>query len=92
MTQPAARNLSLASVLVDRLREDAVVVADAVGDRRELQRRERIEVARGEPAETAVAKPRVDLFLRDAVEVEAHVFERGARFFDESTVQACQSR
>ena len=85
-----SRSRAARSVLVDRLREDAVVVADAVGDRRKLQRRERIEVTGGETAETAVAKPGIDFFLGDAVEVEAHALRARARLGDEVTVEACE--
>ena len=88
VAQPAARDLALAAVLVDRLGEDPVVVADAVADRRELQGRERIEVAGREPAEAAVAESGVGFLLRDAVEVVAEFRERRAGLLHQVAVEA----
>ena len=88
MAQPAARDLALAAVLVDRLGEDAVVVTDAVAHGWELQGRERVEVAGRQPAETAVAEARVGLLFRDAVEIVAQLRERGAGFGHQVAIEA----
>ena len=87
LAQPAARDFALPAVLVDGLREDAEVVADAVAHRRVLQRRERIHEARGQPAEAAVAEARVDLFLRDPVEIEAQLLQRVAGLLHQFAVE-----
>ena len=88
LAHPGARDLALPAVLVDDLREDAVVVADAVADRRKLQRREGIEKARGQATQAAVAESGIDLFLRDAIEVVAQFGQRFARFLHEVAVEA----
>ena len=56
-TQPLVRLLDLPAV-DDFLLEDAELVADAVADRWNLQRGERIEETRGETTEAAVAQAR----------------------------------
>ena len=58
VAQPVVGLLDLPAV-VDLLVEDAELVADAVADRRALERGQRVEVAGGEPAEAAVAEPRL---------------------------------
>jgi hypothetical protein len=65
--QPLVGPLDLPAVH-DLLIEDPELVADAVADRRHLERRQRIEEARGEAAEAAVAEPRL-LFLRHEIVV-----------------------
>ena len=55
--QPVVRLLDLPAVL-DLLPEDAVLVAQAVADRRDLQRGQRVDEAGGQPAEAAVAQAR----------------------------------
>ena len=62
--------LDLAPVL-DALLEDAEVVADAVADRGQLQRRQRVHEARGEPPEAAVAEARIAFPFEDLAQVEA---------------------
>ena len=69
--QPGARDFALRAVLADHLREDAVVVANAVARRGVTERRERIEKARGEAAKTAVAEPRIFFLGGDPVEIVA---------------------
>ncbi len=67
--EPVVRLLDLVTV-VDMLLEDAVVVADTVADRRQLQRRHRVQKAGGEPAETAIAERRVGFDVTQHVPVE----------------------
>ncbi|MNT54557.1 hypothetical protein D3C72_1917280 [compost metagenome] len=51
----------------DGLLEDAVFVADAIAERGDFQRRQRIHEAGREPAQAAISQPRLDLLLQDAV-------------------------
>ena len=51
----------LSTLGVDQLLEDAVLVAQSVAPRRDVERRERVHVARSEPAETTVAETSVAL-------------------------------
>ena len=91
VTEPAACRFALPAILVDRLGEDAVVVADAVADGRVLQRGERVEEARRESPEAAVAEARVDLLLGDPLQVEAELGQRFARLLDQLAVEARES-
>ena len=75
--QPVVRLLDLAAV-DDALAEDAVVVAESVAHSREVQRRHRVDVARGEASEAAVAEPRVRLVVAQVVPVDAVLLERVA--------------
>ena len=50
--------------------EDAELVADAVADRRNLERRQRVEEAGGQPAEAAVAEARLLLLRDQLVEIQ----------------------
>ena len=85
-SQPVVRRLHLPAV-ADRLVEDAVLVADAVADRGDLEGRERVEVARGEAAEAPVAEPRL-LLLRDhLVEAAVHLGERLPHLLLDAQVQ-----
>ncbi len=52
----------------DALREHAVLVADAVAERRQSERGHRIEETRRQPAEAAVAQRRIGLLLLDVLE------------------------
>src|SRR5262245_31981484 len=70
--QPLVRDLDLLPI-ANRLIEDPELVADAVADRRDLERRERLHVARGETSESAVAQPRLLFFGQQLVEVEPEV-------------------
>src|SRR5690606_28114920 len=60
----------------DLLLEDAELVAYAVRERRNLERRERIDEARGEPTEAAIAEPGLRLLGEQPVEVEPQVLDR----------------
>ena len=73
--EPAVRFLDLVAV-DDLLTENAVVVADAVAHAREVQRRHRVDVARRETAEAAVAEARVGLAIAEVVPVDAVFRER----------------
>ena len=64
---------------MELLLEDAELVADAVADRRPLEGGQRVEVARGQPAEAAVAQPRLRLARQHLVEILAEPRERFAR-------------
>ena len=70
--EPVLGQFELPAVL-ERLAEDAVVVADPVAVRRDLQRRHALHEARGEPTEAAVAQRRVGLELAQPVEVDAEL-------------------
>jgi hypothetical protein len=73
--QPLVGPLDLPPV-ADFLVEDAELVADAVTDRGDAEGRERIHVARGEPAETAVAEPGLFLLFQQLAEVLPEPRER----------------
>src|SRR5262249_18406124 len=68
-TEPVVWVLALPTVL-DRLPEHPVLVAQAVAHGRELHRRHRVEEARRESPEAAVAEPGVGLLLEEADPVE----------------------
>ena len=76
--QPLVGLLHLPAV-DDLLLEDAELVADAVADRRDLQRRQRIEEAGGEAAEAAVAEAGLVFVREQLVEVEADLGRPPAR-------------
>ncbi len=75
--QPLVRLLHLPAV-DDLLLEDAELVADAVADRRNLERRERIEETRGETAEAAVAEAGLVFAGEQLIEVQADLGDRRA--------------
>ena len=82
------RDLALSAVACDQLREDAVVVTDPVADRRILKRGERVEEARRQPAESAVAEPRIDFLRGDVLKLVAHPLEGGARLVHQIALEA----
>lgn len=84
--QPLVSNFHLPAVL-DGLVEDAELVADAVTDGRHFQRGERVQVARREPAQTAVAEPRIFLLFHQVVEVDAEFLHRLAGILREAQVE-----
>ena len=85
--QPRIGFLDLVAV-VDTLMEHAVVVADAVADDGQRERRAAIEEAGGEPAEAAVAEARVPFAVEHGLQVEAESPERLARLvLDADAVQ-----
>ena len=61
--QPLVRQLDLPAV-ANRLIEDAELVADAVADRRNIERRQRVHVTSGQAAEPAVAQARLFFLLQ----------------------------
>ena len=67
--EPVVRLLDLVAVLDDLL-EDAVVVADAVAERREFERGHGVEEACREASEAAVAEAGVNFLVADLVDVE----------------------
>ena len=72
--EPVVRLLPLPAVLYG-LAEDAVLVTDAVPDRGNLERRERVEVARGEAAEAPVPEPGVRFLFDEFVEIDPQLGE-----------------
>ncbi len=68
MEQPVIRVLDLPA-LGDLLAEHAVFVAQSVADGRDRERRHRIDEAGGQPAEPAVAQPRVGLLFGQVMPV-----------------------
>src|SRR6185436_15094900 len=68
--QPLVGDLDLPAV-ADLLIEDAELVAQAVADRRKIERRQRLEEARSEPSEAAVAEARLFFLIDQRVEVKA---------------------
>src|SRR5882762_1968444 len=78
--QPAARDLALFAVGADDLRENTVVIANAVADGRVVQRGQGIEEASRQTAQAAVAEAGVDLLRGDVVEIMTHVAQSGPRF------------
>ncbi len=67
-TQPVVGVLDLPAV-GDLLAEHAVLVAQAVADRGDLQRRQRVDEAGGQPAQAAVAQAGVGLLFGQLVPV-----------------------
>ena len=66
--QPVVGMLDLPPVL-DLLAEHAVLVAEPIADRRDLQRRQRVEKTGRQPAEPAIAQPGVGLFVEQSLPV-----------------------
>jgi hypothetical protein len=61
-TQPLVGQFDLPAI-ADRLREDAELVADAITDGGNLERRQGIEITRGQAPEAAVAQPGLLLLI-----------------------------
>ena len=72
--EPVIGNLDLEAV-IDLLLEHTVLVADSAADRRITERRERIEEARGQTSETAVAERCIGLFVLYGIKVKAVLVE-----------------
>ena len=72
--QPVVGALDLIAV-VDALVEDAVLVAQAVPHRGDLERGERVDEARSESAKPAVAEARVRLHLAETAHVDLLALE-----------------
>lgn len=73
--QPVVRRLHLLAV-DDILLEHAVLVANAVAAPRQRQRRQRIEEAGRQAAQTAVAEARVVLFFQQFTQAQPHFVQR----------------
>jgi hypothetical protein len=71
----------------DRLPEDPVFVADSVAHRRDAEGRHRVEEARREAPEAAVAEPGVVLLLAHRVEILAEVREARTRLLEHPEVR-----
>ena len=78
VAQPLVGLLHLPAV-DDLLLEDAELVADAVAQRRHLERRQRIDEAGREAAEAAVAQARLVLLGQQLLEIQPELGHRGAR-------------
>jgi hypothetical protein len=78
VAQPGIGGLDLLAV-ADQLVEDAVLVADAIADRRNLQRSQRVHETRRQPPQSAVAQPRLLLVADEAVEIDIQAGQRLAR-------------
>ena len=73
--QPLVRHLDLLAIH-DALTEQAVFIADGAAHRRQVQRRQRIEEARGQTAQTAVAQRRFRLLVKHAPQGQPQLLER----------------
>jgi hypothetical protein len=73
--QPPVGLLDLPAV-DEGLAEDAVLVANAVADRGDLHRGQRVEEACRQPTQTTVAQPGLDLELAQLVQAEAEAAQR----------------
>ena len=86
VAQPRVRMLDLGAAF-NRLEEDAVLVADAVPEPGQRQRRHRIEDAGRKPAEAAVAERGILLDRPDLVELHFEIDQRRAALVVQSDVQ-----
>ena len=73
--EPGVRRLELRALGRDELLEDAVLVPEAVAPHGELLARARVEVARREPPEAAIAEPGVALLLEQVLECEPELVD-----------------
>ena len=71
----------------DLLTEDAELVTDAVGDRRDLERGERIDETRRQPAETAAAQSRLLFLVQQLLEVQAELAQALPHRLDDAEIQ-----
>jgi hypothetical protein len=72
VAQPLVRHFVLPAV-ADLLVEEPELVPDAVADRRDLERGERVEEAAGQPSEPTVAQARLLFLLEQHAEVQAEL-------------------
>ena len=86
VAQPLVGDLGLPAVL-DRLVEDAELVPDAVADRGDVERRHRVDVARGQPSEPAVAEARFLLLRGQLVQVQLQFREGLPHLADNAEVE-----
>ncbi len=86
VTQPAVGLFDLPAVVYFLL-EDAVLVADAVTQRRDFQRCQRVDEARGEAAETAVAETGFLFRVQQCIEIEPEFRHRLLRGRQDAQVQ-----
>ena len=56
--------------------ENAIFVADAVSDRRDVERRQRVHETGGQPAQAAVAQARLNIQLAELGQVDAVALHR----------------
>ncbi len=73
--EPFVGQLDLPAV-TNRLIENAELVADAIPDRRDVERGERVHVTRRQPAEAAIAEAGLFLLLEHVRQVLANSSER----------------
>ena len=72
---PCVGQLDLVAV-AEFLLEEPVLVMDSVADRRQIERRQRVEETRGETAETAVAEAHVVFLVAKLLVVQTEFLER----------------
>ena len=89
-TQPAAGDFPLPAVGADDLREDSIVITNAVAHSRVMQCGQGIQEARRQTAQTAVTQARIDLLRRNVLEFMAQLTQRGSRFLHQAAFQAGQ--
>ena len=78
--EPVIRRLFLPAVN-DVLLKHPVVIADTVTTARQAQRRQRVEETGGQAPKTAIAQPRVILFVNQLFKVQPHLFQRAVHIF-----------
>jgi hypothetical protein len=75
VAQPLVGHFHLPAVLEDLI-EDTELVPDTVSERRIAKRSQRIEVAGGQPAESAVAEPRLFLEPHELLQIQTEFCHR----------------
>ncbi len=87
--QPVIRPFDLLAVLVEFLLENAVLVLDAVTERRHAQRGERIDETCGQTSQTAVAQSGLVFGIHHVLHVESEGFHGLVELFGQSGVEQC---
>ena len=87
--QPVVRTLDLATLVIEFLAEDAVLVLDAVAEGGNAERGERIDEAGCETAETAVAQARFVFRVDHCLRVEAEAAHGLFELRGEARVEQC---
>ena len=85
--QPVIRGLDLLAVLVEFLLEDAVLVLDAVTERRHAKGGEGVDEAGGQTAQTTVAQARLVFGVDDFLRIEAESFHGLVELIGQSGVE-----
>jgi len=85
VAEPFVRIFLLPAMRYD-LAEQAEIVADAVADRRNRERRHALHKAGGEPPEAAIAEGRVRLAFAQVRQIDAEVAKRGLEHREQSHI------